>query len=177
MWAPPSFFRAFDCFQSWDSQGLFCFLPLGSKWRFWQDHSQRLLRKQVTKCGALYGSLAGLLFMDILFNYLKLSSLWVSLAANRYPGASEVMPLGRTGVSTCIMSLFAGVTGSGPAQLFLGMADPFLINYLDLLTASLVILIFWSTLERQMNSLTYFPIRKNAAWATMMWLRPISFYK
>lgn len=32
---------------------LLCFLPLRSKWRFWQDHSQRILRKQITKCSAL----------------------------------------------------------------------------------------------------------------------------
>lgn len=145
-------------------------LPLGSKWRFWQDHSQSMLRTQVTKCSSLDDSLAGLL-LDILLSYLEWPSMWTHLAT-KYTSASSAMPLG-AGVSIFIR-LFAGTILSNPAQLFHGMTDSFLINYLVILTASLVIPILWNTLERHMKNLVCFPLTEDAAWATLMWLRWIS---
>lgn len=77
---------------------LLCFLPLGSKCRFWQDHSRRLLRKQVTKCTALSHSLARFLFLDILFHLFK-----ISITMNT---GSEEVPQGiwsnATGKSRCL---------------------------------------------------------------------------
>lgn len=49
------------------------------------------------------------------------------------------------------------------------MADPFLINYIVILTALLVISILGSTLGRQIKSLAYFPLKENAAWETQIW--------